>query len=97
MVKFETAKLTEQAARDAVPPFTRILGRPNRQHRDQLRDEAVEALTTVDVIEDEQNLVGELTAGDEYNRITEDEYEYQPMEKPLPYDTDINPDTMSAE
>lgn len=97
MVRFETAKLTEKAARDAVPLFTRILGRPERHHRDTLRDEVIEALAAVDVIEDEQNLVGEMTGDAEFRRITESEDDYQEMEKPLPYDTDIDPDAMAPE
>ena len=96
-MKFETAKLTEKAARDAKPPFTGILGRPERQKRDKLRDETIEALAAIDVIKGKQNLVGKVTGDAEFRRITEMEEDYAPIEKPLPYDPAINPDDMTPE
>ena len=96
-LKLSTALLTEQAARKAVPAFTKIHGHPSRGHRNILREEVLKALGIVDMPDTDHRLIGELTKTAEYRRITGEEEEYEEMDKPLPYDEDIDHDNMSPE
>ena len=72
-IKFTTAKLTEEAARKAVPPFTKIHGLPSQGNSNILREEVLQALGVVDMPDTDQGLIGELAKPAKYRCITGDE------------------------
>ena len=96
-ITFTTAKLMEEAARKAVPPFTKIHGLPSRGNRNFLREEVLQALGVFDMPDTDHGLIGELAKPAKYRRITGDEDPYTPMDKPLPYDDEIDHDELSPE
>ena len=97
LLKFSTALLTEEAARKAVPPFTKIHGHPSRHDRNVLREEVLKALGAVDMPDTDHGLIGELAGTTEYRRITGNGEPYEVPDKPLPYNDQIDHDEMSAE
>ena len=60
LVKFSIALLTEEAAQKAVPPFTKIHGHLSCGDRNMLRDEVLQALSTVDMPDSDHGLIDEL-------------------------------------
>ena len=61
LLKFSTALLTEEAARKAVPPFTKIHGHPSRGDRNATREEAMQALGVVDVPDSDHSIFTKMT------------------------------------
>ena len=97
LLKFSTALLTEEAARKAVSPFTKIHGHPSCGDRNAIREEALQALCAVDVPDSDHSLVGELAKPAEFGRITGEADDYDDPDKPLPYSDETDHDAMSPD
>ena len=89
-MKSRAAKDTEQAAYAQIPAFTKIHGRPTRKDYNALLDEAMVALSEVDMPflqNGNHGLLGEVCSAAKYQRIAD--VEYIEMNEPLAYDDDI--------
>ena len=90
-----TAKQTEKAAYDLAreTSFTRILGRPSRMDRNNLRREVCGTASEVDMPFEEcgdYGLLGEIMEADEYTDLTG--LTYADIDEPSSYDPDITDD-----
>ena len=97
LLKFSTALLTEEAARKAVPPFTKIHGHPSRGDHNILRDKVMQAFSAVDMPDSDHGLIGELAKPAEFQRIMGEDEDYDVPNKPLLYNDTINHDIMSLD
>ena len=97
ILTFSTALLTEEAARKAVPPFTKIHGHPSCGDHNTLKDEVLQALGAVDVPDSNNGLISELAKPANFKRITGEDEDYDVLDKPLPYDDSIDCNIMSPD
>ena len=97
-MKSRAAKDTEQAAYAQNPEFTKIHGRPTRKGYNALLDEAMVALSEVDMPflqNGNHGLLGEVCSAAKYQRITD--VEYIETNEPGAYDDEITAEMTAVE